>query len=298
METDKIITESKLRTIIRNELALLLISEGALSNIDSKARYLKSKFHPAVAAIFLGASSVKPAAIAQSEMSDDEELMDFSNFLDQQQNKIESFGLTQQAAEKVVSSVLAGAKSAKEEELKSSVFKMSDEELQKHILDFQKEELAKLNDLETVKNIMIANFQKDIQQQGRSAIVKSSAKAGKIGAPSNIDSLLTGLGFEVQETLVATDDDSFVKLVPSKTKSDKNLKFNYMDLDSYWNGLVVDNSKLDSEIRKEADIIIPYHYYDTGGGAYMQDYIGSEIQKESKINKLKKRLNELRGLYV
>lgn len=298
METNKVISESQLRKLVRNELSLFLVSEGLISDFNKTVSYLKSKFNPAIVAMFVGATTAKPIAIAQTEFSDDEKTIELSKFIDQQQKKIQSFGLTEQAAERIISSVIEGAKVTKQKELGSSVFNIEDKQIQDLIMDYQKEELAKLNEIEVIKNIMIANFQKDIEQQGRSALVKAATKSGKIGTPSNVDSILTGLGFEAQETLVATDDDSFVRLVPSETKNRKNLKFNYMDLDSYWNDLVIDNSKLDNEIRKEADIVIPYHYYETGGGAYMQDYIGSQVQKESKINKLKKRLNELRGLYV
>ena len=301
METNKIVlSESQLRSLISQEIETYLITEGFVTNLKHSVGNLKSNFNPTIlASLLLGASTAaQPIAQAQSELSNDEQTQEFFKVVDQQQQKLQSFGLTDEAANKIVVSVLDGAKKTKEEEIETSTFDLADQEIAQIILDYQKEQLANLNDFELVKDIMIANFQKDIEQQGRSAIVGAAAKGGRLGAPTGIDSLLTGLGYEAQETLVAKDDESFIKLAPSKTGKGQSLKFNYMDLDTYWNDLVVDGSKIEQEMRKEGDITLPYHYYDTGGGAFMQSHIASQLQKENKFNKLRKRLNEIRGLYV
>ena len=163
MEANKVtLTESNLRSIISEELEVYLVTEGFLSNLKDKTAKLKAQFNPIIFASLLLGVSTKPAAIAQAEFTNDEQTQEFFKIIDQQQNKLQALGLTDEAATKIISGVLDGAKNSKEKELQTSASKITDEEMQEQILDYQKEQIAKINnrkkEIELIKSIFCVLF--------------------------------------------------------------------------------------------------------------------------------------------
>jgi len=231
----------------------------------------------------------------KQELSSDQALMEFDKMIDAQQQKLKSLGLTDDGAEQIVAGIISGVRKSKEKEQKYS--KLTDEEKEAEILQLQQEELSKLNDPNVVKNILLSKFQNEIEQDGRSLMVQSASQQGQLGAPIPMQAFMIGLGKEIQDTLVDTD-----QIVGKKSKNDQGrevISFNPMDLKSYWNNLLVDNSPIEKELESElGTIYIPAASYEYAAGEMMQKYISQQLQKENKVEKLKNRLNELRGLYV
>lgn len=297
MEKNKIIIESQLRSIIREELKAYLIEEGMLDNIKEKAnKFLKSTIAPLAIIGLLGVTDSENVIAKEKQQISSQEIMnEFDQLVTQKEEKLQSFGLTFDAAQQVVAGVVSGARKQKEKELQSP--KLSEQEKEEQIFKFQQEELSKLDDIQLVKNIMISKFQNQIEQNGRSTMVDVAIEKGQLGAPKPVDAFTIGLGMEIQNTLIKTDKD-----ITTKTKSDEGytmLGFNIMDLKSYWGDLVVDNSPIANELQNELKTIyIPAIRYEFGAGEVMKKDIEKQLQKENKVRKLKKRLNELRGLYV
>ena len=73
--------------------------------------------------------------------------------------------------------------------------------------------------------------------------------------------------------------------------------FNPMKL-RYWNDKMQDGSELRQLVGKKlGDVKIPKKMFDVAQSNDIEKYIESQIQ-ESKVNKLRQRINELRGVYV
>lgn len=297
MEKNKIIIESQLRVLIREELEAYLIEEGMLDNIKQKAnKFLKSTIAPLAIIGLLGVSDSENVIAKEKQQISSQEIMyEFDQLVTEKEQKLQSFGLTSDAAQQVVAGIVSGSRKQKEKELEIS--KLSDEEKEQQIFKFQEEELSKLDDIQLVKNIMISKFQDKMERNGSSAMVNAAVDVGQLGAPKPVDAFTIGLGMEIQNTLIITDKD-----ITTKTKSDEGhtmLGFNIMDLKSYWGDLVVENSPIASELQKELKTIyIPAIRYEFGAGEVMKQSIKKQLQRENKVQKLKKRLNELRGLYV
>jgi hypothetical protein len=298
MEKNQIIIESQLRSIIREELQAYLIEEGVLDAMKAKVGKLKSLFAPAVVVALLATQtqdSTKVLAQQKQELTSEQALQQFEQMIDTQQQKLKSFGITDDGAEQIIAGIISGVRKQKEKEQKYS--KLTDEEKEAEILKLQQEELSKLNDIKVVKDVLLSKFQNEIEQDGRSLMVSSSSQQGQIGAPVPIQAFVVGLGKEVQDTLMQHDE---VVATKSKNKEGREvLALNPMNLKSYWSDLLVDNSPIKKELQKElGTIYIPASSYEYAAGEMMQKYVSQQLQKENKVTKLKKRLNELRGLYV
>lgn len=293
METNKkIINESYLRQIINKELEDYLVQEGIKDSVKTK---LKSIFGASFPLLFLFASAhenAKVLAQTREEIQNVDVMQEFDQMISKEEQILKSFGLQEDGATQIIAGVIAGARQEKEKEFKYNL-DLSDEEKEAQILDYQKQQLSLLNKKENVKDILVAKFQKDMEQQGRSLMVKAQAASGGTGAPVPIDSIVVGLGDQIQKELIQSDKDITIK------KGDK-LGFNPMDLRSYWDNLVVDNGLMDKELQKEfgGPIFIRNSDYQFAAGEEMSNYISSQIKLENKVSNLKKRLNEIRGLYV
>ncbi len=299
METNKIIIETQLRALIREELETYLIEEGLLDNLKNKfSSGLKSIFPPLVIVAVVGTQTNDVTTILaqeKQELSSEQALLEFDEMIETQQQKLKSLGLTDDGAEQIVAGIISGVRKTKEKEHKYS--KLTDEEKEAEILKLQQEELSKLNDPSVVKNILLSKFQNEIEQDGRSLMVQSASQQGQLGAPIPMQAFVIGLGKEIQDTLVDTD-----QIVGKKSKNKEGremISFNPMDLKSYWNDLLVDNSPIEKELESElGTIYIPAASYEYAAGEMMQKHISQQLQKENKVKKLKQRLNEIRGLYV
>jgi len=301
METNKIkINEHQLRAVIREELQQYLIEEGVLDYLKGKTRQIGNVIGMiALSAIISQNANTAAQTIQQikQEITQPDAMQEFDQIVSNAEQRIVSYGLNSDGAAQIVAGVLQGAKIQKEKELKYNQ-KLSEEEKQQQVFQFQKEELEKINNPQLVRDILVSKFQDKMEQQGRSGMVTSASEEGKLGAPKPIDALTIGLGMEVQKTLVKYDKD-----ITTKSKNEEGnvvLGFKPTELKSFWGDYFDDNSQMKQEIDKVFGdkIFIRYSDYDYGSGLEMKQSISQQLQRENRIRKLKKRLNEIRGLYV
>lgn len=293
MEENKItLTESLLRQVIQEELKDYLIEEGLMDDAKTKLKRIFGASLPLMLLFADARQSAKVLAQTREEISSDDMMQQFDQMVDKEQEKLKSFGLQEDGAQQIIAGVVAGARQEKEKELEYNR-DLSEEEKESQILDHQMQQLSLLDNQENVKNVLLAKFQKDMEQQGRTLMVKAQTSSGGTGAPVPIDSIVVGLGDQLQKELIQSDKDITIK------KGDK-LGFNPMDLRSYWDNLVVDNGPMDKQLEKEfgGPIFIRNSDYQFAAGEEMNKYVASQIKLENKVQNLKKRLNEIRGLYV
>lgn len=293
MEKNKIaIHEFQLRKIIQKEIEDYLLEEGLYDRVKNKLKSISVASFP-IFLLFADAKQSSEVLAKEKEEIQNVDAMDqFDQMVDKEQSVLKSYGLNEDGAMQIVAGVVAGARQSKEKELQYNN-ELSDEEKESQILDYQQQQLSLLNDKENVKTILVSRFQKDMEQQGRSLMVKAQQSARGIGTPVPIDAIVVGLGDEVQKELIKYDKDITTK------KGDK-LVFNPMDLKSYWDSFLVDNGPMYKDLEKEfgGPIFIRNSDYQFAAGEEMNKYISSQVKLENKISRLKKRLNETRGLYV
>jgi phosphopantetheine adenylyltransferase len=299
MEKNKIkINEHQLRAVIREELEQYLLEEGMLDFLKGKKRQIANIFGAlALSAIIGSDTGAKAIEQIKQEITQEDVMQEFDRVASETEKKVISHGLTQQGAQQIVAGVLEGAKLQKEKELQYNQ-ELSEDEKQKQIFEFQKQELKKLDNSTLVQDILIAKFQNLMEQQGRSGMVSGASEEGKIGAPKPVDALTIGLGIELQKTLVQYDED-----ITTKSKNEEGnvvLGFKPTDLKSFWGNYFDDNSQMKKLVDEALGdkIFIRYSDYEYGSSLEMKQSISKQLQRENKVRKLKKRLNEIRGLYV
>ena len=285
-----IITEAHLRQVISEELQSFLVEEGLLGKIYDKIKL------PAL--LILVALMAHPSKIPEQVMSSamaetpDQYMERIFTMTDTAQNRLISAGVTAEQSTKIVAGVLAGVRQQEEQKLSGDEDNEEDAKEQS-ILARQIEELKKLDNIDVTKEILVYNFQNTIEQSGRKVTVAAHTAGGGIGTPVPIRAMTVGLGYELQKTLILGD-------IPVKTGNGK-IVFNPIDLDSYWKGIIEKDPS--SEISKSlssylGNLSIPSSDYQFAAGEATQADIKARLQKENKIMKLKRRLNEMRGLYV
>jgi len=288
-----IITEAHLRQVISEELQSFLVEEGLLGKIYDKIRL------PAL--LIFVALMAHPSKIPEQVMSSamaetpDQYMERIFTMTDTAQNRLISAGVTAEQSTKIVAGVLAGVRQQEEQKLSGDEDneEATENAKEQSILARQIEELKKLDNIDVTKEILIYNFQNTIEQSGRKVTVAAHAAGGGIGTPVPIRAMTVGLGYELQKTLILGD-------IPVKTGNGK-IVFNPIDLDSYWKGIIEKDPS--SEISKSlsnylGNLSIPNSDYQFAAGEATQADIKAQLQKENKIMKLKRRLNEMRGLYV
>ena len=266
--------------------------------LKGKKRQIANIFGVLALATIVGSNSgAKAVEQIKQDLTQQDVVKEFDQVVSNAEQKIVSFGVKPEGAEQIVAGVLQGAKLQKEKELQYNN-KLSEQEKEQQVFEFQKEELQKLDNQKLITDILIAKFQNKMEQQGRSGMVKGASEEGKIGAPKPVDSLTIGLGIELQKTLVEYDKD-----ITTKSKSKEGnvvLGFKPTDLKSFWGNYFEDNSQMKKAVDEALGdkIFIRYSDYEYGSGLEMKQSISQQLQKENRVRKLKKRLNELRGLYV
>jgi len=288
-----IITEAHLCQVISQELQKSLVEEAIFGKIYDKIRL------PAL--LIFVALMAHPSKIPEQVMSSamaetpDQYMERIFTMTDTAQNRLISAGVTAEQSTKIVAGVLAGVRQQEEQKLSGDEDneEATENAKEQSILARQIEELKKLDNIDVTKEILIYNFQNTIEQSGRKVTVAAHAAGGGIGTPVPIRAMTVGLGYELQKTLILGD-------IPVKTGNGK-IVFNPIDLDSYWKGIIEKDPS--SEISKSlsnylGNLSIPNSDYQFAAGEATQADIKAQLQKENKIMKLKRRLNEMRGLYV
>lgn len=284
--------EDKVRQLIREELELYLLEEGIFDKLKSiyDGSMLKKIFTGSIIAAVSNPNIAAQQIInnEQNQISDEQMMSDFDTKVEEKQNLLQSFGLSEDTSMKIVAGVLTGARKQKEFEFEKGDVPQMDKESQ--IYNFQMENLEKLNDVNVVTQIVAQEFLKDVENEGRLAMVKANQQSGSSGTPVPLRSTTVGLGIEIQKTLMDKDEDITIK-------ANKALGIDPLKL-AYWDDIVQDGSNIQKSLKDLfGTIYIPKSDYSWAAENSMQNYIASQL-KESKIRKLKKRLNELRGKYV
>ena len=298
------LSESTVRKMIRQELYEVLEDQGIKTNTISSqkaaAEIKKSsnnfrKFAAGAMAttaltIALGLGREESQAALQNiEDPSNQAAQELANKADEKIKELQQLGLTEEAAQKIVAGVLQGVN--EEHKMPENIEGEEALQAQSKIYDLQSQELDKLNKKQ-VETILYVKFYEDMETQGRSSTARAAAREGQLGALKHLDALSIGLGFEAQEAMIED---------PSKTFTSERtpeglaiLTIDPMDLDSYWNNLVVPESQLDVGLRSSFDEIgdlkIPHFHYQFAAGEKITSDIEKGLQESKKLI--------IRGKYV
>lgn len=298
------LSENVIRKLIRQELYEVLEDKGVKTNTisDQKAaseiKQSSNKFRKfatgALAAtaltIALGlGKDESEAAIESVQDSSNQAAQEVANKADEKIKELQKLGLTYEAAEQIVAGVLQGV--TEENKMPENIEGEKALQAQSKIYNLQSQELDKLNK-EQVETILYVKFYEDMETQGRSSTARAAAREGQLGALKHLDALSIGLGFEAQEAMM--EDPSKVFKSERTPEGLAILTIDPMDLDSYWNNLVVPDSELDAGLRSSFDEIgdlkIPHFHYEFAAGEKITSDIEKGLQENKKLI--------IRGKYV
>lgn len=284
MEIKINLNENEVRSLVRQELKLYLIQEGMF---DSTLRKVFNGFIIAA----LAQPNLQPQQVLsqeQEQITDNQVMVDFEKMITQQQAKLQADGLSEETSMKIIAGVLSGVRKQKEQEFKSQ--QTPEEEQEAEIIETQRQNIKRLDDIELVAQIVASHFLRDVENEGRAAMTTANQQSGGMGTPTIDSSISIGIGLEIQKTLIDTDQDITIK-------KEKSLGVDPLQL-TYWNDKIQKNSNIEKQLKDALETIyIRKSDYTWAADNSMQNYMASQM-KENKIKKLKERINELRGNYV
>ena len=284
MEIKINLNENEVRSLVRQELKFYLIQEGMF---DSTLRKVFNGFIIAA----LAQPNLQPQQVLsqeQEQITDNQVMDDFEKMITQQQAKLQADGLSEETSMKIIAGVLSGVRKQKEQEFKSQ--QTPEEEQEAEIIETQRQNIKRLDDIELVAQIVASHFLRDVENEGRAAMTTANQQSGGMGTPTVDSSISIGIGLEIQKTLIDTDQDITIK-------KEKSLGVDPLQL-TYWNDKIQKNSNIEKQLKDALDTIyIRKSDYTWAADNSMQNYMASQM-KENKIKKLKERINELRGNYV
>lgn len=297
------LSESVIRKLIRQELYEVLEDKGIKTNTisDEKAaaeiKQSSNKLGKAAAgllaattltiALGLGQDESK-AEIAQVENSSNQAAMEVATKADEKIQELVNLGLKYNAAEQIVAGVIQGVN--EENKMPENIDSKEALDKQTEIYKLQSKELDKLTK-EQVETILYVKFYEDMETQGRSSTARAAAREGQLGTLKHLDALSIGLGFEAQETM---EDPSKAFTAERTPEGLAILTINPMELDSYWNNLIVPESELETGLRSSfseiGDLKIPHFHYEFAAGEKITSDIEKSLQESKKLI--------IRGKYV
>ena len=284
MEIKINLNENEVRSLVRQELKFYLIQEGMF---DSTLRKVFNGFIIAA----LAQPNLQPQQVLsqeQEQITDNQVMDDFEKMITQQQAKLQADGLSEETSMKIIAGVLSGVRKQKEQEFKSQ--QTPEEEQEAEIIETQRQNIKRLDDIELVAQIVASHFLRDVENEGRAAMTTANQQSGGMGTPTKDSSISIGIGLEIQKTLIDTDQDITIK-------KEKSLGVDPLQL-TYWNDKIQKNSNIEKQLKDALETIyIRKSDYTWAADNSMQNYMASQM-KENKIKKLKERINELRGNYV
>lgn len=289
------LTEQQAREVIREELRNYLIEEGILKN--------------ATAAILAGLAFVglqylirEPAAQAEQAVEEmeqiqqsnqdgiDEEVFDKAT---QITDNLISKGAYPEYASQIVSRVFVGAAQEfdKEHDEKEPNF-------QQEKIKFINSKLGELLNDDTLFNIVALDFIKQAENIGRRQMVSAAYKGGQMGTTAPLPSIdyafADGFLYSARNNYAEAFESSRIK---KDEEGNTYYLFNPMKL-PYWNEKMQKGSELSQLVgNKLGDVKIPKKMFEAAQANDIEKYIQQQLQ-ENKIDKLRQRLNELRGVYV
>lgn len=290
------LTEQQAREIIREELKNYLIEEGVLKN--------------ATAAILAGLAFVglqylirEPAAQAEQAVEEMEELKDTQEDetikVDEQIfNKAEkiitilvSKGATEEYARQIVSRVFVGAA----QEFDAQPQEKPIENLEKEKVIFINNKLGEILDNDKLYLIVALDFMKQAENVGRSEAVSAATHFGTTSPNLSIEfALANGFLLSAQKNYKEAFENSKIQ---KDEQGNTYYLFDPMKL-GYWEGKVERGSELSQLVSNNlGNVKIYKKMFDSAQAVAVEKHIEQQLQ-ENKIDKLRQRLNELRGVYV
>lgn len=291
----KRLTEQQAREIIREELRSYLIEEGMLKSIT--------------AGIFLGLAAAglqylvrEPAAQAEQAVEEMEQLEQGNeDGVDEQifnkaiqiTDALISKGANPEYANQIVSRVFVGA---------AEEFDKAHNEKEPNFQDEKKEfinnKLGEILNNNTLFNIVALDFIKQAENVGRSQMVAAAYKGGQMGTTAPLPSIdyafADGLLFSAKNNYADVFTNSRIK---KDEKGNTYYLFDPMRL-RYWNDKIESGSELSKLVgSKLGDAKVPKKMFLVAQSNDIENYIEQKLQ-ENKVNKLRQRINELRGVYV
>lgn len=292
------ITESIIRKMIRQELYEVLEDKGIKTNtisdekaaaeIKQSSNNLRNGAAGLLAAtaltiaLGLGQDESK-AAIENVQDSSNQAAMEVATKADEKIKELTDLGLKYDAAEQIVAGVIQGVN--QQNKMPENIDSEEALDKQTEIYKLQSQELDKL-DQKQVETILYVKFYKDMESQGNKTSVSATTREKKLGAlKTPLDAISVGIGLEAQNSI--SQDEAKTFQVEKTPEGLAVLTIDPMDLDSYWNKLIVPESTIDSGLQSSfdqvGDLKIPYFHYTFAAGEKIASDIEKQTMKENKI---------------
>jgi hypothetical protein len=285
----KNLTEQQVRQVIREELRSYLIEEGMLKNITAG-------IITGLAAAGLQYMLKEPVAKAQQDVEEvKNQDVDQQVFEKAEQIiiKLVTKGANEEYATQIVSRVFVGAaeefdKNHQEKELN----------FQQEKIKFINEKLGELLDNDTLFSIVALDFINQAENTGRHEMVSAAYRQNQMGTSAALPSIdyafADGFLYSAKNNYAEVFQNSRIK---KDEQGNTYYLFDPMKL-RYWNDKIQDGSELRQLVgTKLGDVKVPKKMFDAAQANDIEKYIAQQLQ-ENKVNELRQRINELRGVYV
>jgi hypothetical protein len=286
------LTEQQARELIREELRSYLIEEGIMKSITAG-------IVTGLALAGLQYLINEPVVQAKQAVEEVEQIKNEDVINDEVFDKAEEIitklvmkGAKEGYARQIVSRVFVGA--AQEYDTQHAE---KEPNFEQNKIEFINNKLGEVLQDDTLFNIVALDFIKEAENIGRRQLVTAASKQRNIGTslPS------TSISFAFADGLLASAQQDYAKAFDqSRIKKDDNGEtyylFNPMNL-PYWEDKMDDGELKVLVANKLGDAKVPKRLFNSAQAVSIEKYIENKIQ-ENKVNKLRQRINELRGVYV
>ena len=291
----KNLTEQQVRQLIKQELRSYLIEEGMLKNIT--------------AGIILGLTAAgiqyllkEPVAQAEQAVEEMEQLEQSNEGgVDEQIFKkaekiidaLISKGANPEYASQIVSRVFVGAAQEFDGQHEEQEPNFKEEKF-----NFINNKLGEVLNNDTLFNIVALDFIKQAENTGRHEMVSAAYRQNQMGTSAALPSIdyafADGFLYSAKNNYAEVFQNSRIK---KDEQGNTYYLFDPMKL-RYWNDKIQDGSELRQLVgTKLGDVKVPKKMFDAAQAIDIEKYIGQQLQ-ENKVNKLRQKINELRGVYV
>ena len=289
----KMHTEQQVRQVIREELKSYLIEEGILKNITAGVLIgLLAR----VGLDYFDKEPIAKAEEAVEQLEQEEETQVDEQIFDKAQQTIDNLvskGASAEYAKQIVSRVFVGAAQEFDAEHNEKEPNFKEKKL-----EFINNKLGELLNNDTLFNIIALDFIKQAENYGRHEMVSAAYRQKKMGTTAPLPSIdyafADGFLYSARNNYAEAFQDSRIK---KDEQGNTYYLFNPMKL-RYWNDKIEDGSELRKMVgNKLGDVKVSKKMFDATQATDLEKYIESQVQ-ENKVNKLRQRINELRGVYV
>jgi hypothetical protein len=309
----KRLTEAQVRQVIKEEIKSYLFEQDE-SFFD---KYHKVTTPAGIALLgILAGTTYNPEAQATEEVYDTSGLEQLQNIIDDTEQQLVNMGVVDQYAQNLISRTVEYGNLAFEKEVRRKGIK--DQDRAKEYQDFMIERFEELQNQENLSKVAAQDFLTQAESVGTHQIMSAQIEpqTGKtnVGSPVPAYSLQVAFANEMlkivteEEKLPEGSETVYTDMIVGSFNKESNAYIVKPNILPFFDQVAVENSPFEAAILSiipQVKVDAPIFEEEQNNNAMerINKELGAEVKnkksiEENKVNKLRQRINELRGVYV